>query len=127
MKTIVDKEWDTTKSNVPEKFQVAIDRVEKVSKDLTGIEAKLQRLDKARRMIAFLIGFSKKSVIFQSASLLLAIMIFPLMTHYLNFLIPELNITPHNIWGYQKGILIVGSLSGVLLSIVACLRELSKE
>ena len=127
MKTVVDKEWETTKSNVPEKFQEAIERVDKVSKDLTGIEAKLQRLEKARQMIAFLIGFSKKSLIFQSASLLLAIMIFPLMTHYLNFLIPELNITPHNIWGYQKGILIVGGLSGVLLSLVACLREMSKE
>jgi class 3 adenylate cyclase len=127
MKTVVDKEWETSKSNVPEKFTEAIKRVEKVSKDLTGIEAKLQRLDKARQMIAFMIGFFKKSLIFQSASLLLAIMVFPLMTHYLNFLIPELNITPHNIWGYQKGILLVGGLSGILLSIVACLRELSKD
>jgi hypothetical protein len=127
MKTIVDKEWKTSKSNLPEKFQEAIDRIDKMSKDLTGIESKIHRLEKARQMIAFLIEFSKKSLIFQSASLLLAIMIFPLMTHYLNFLIPELNITPHNIWGYQKGILIVGGLSGVFLSILACLRELSKR
>jgi hypothetical protein len=90
---------------------------ERLSKELVEIEAKLQRAEVLRRLILFLTRFLKKTLLFQSANLLVAIILFPIVTYYLNLLLPGLNIASHNIWLYQKSVLTLGSISGLLLAL----------
>jgi hypothetical protein len=60
--------------------------------------------------------FLKKTLIFQSANLLLSIILFPIAMYYLGFLVPGLSIPPHHIWNYQKAVLSLGAVSGLLLA-----------
>ena len=83
------------------------------------VELKLNRLDTVRSVIQFSVSLLKKLMVLQSANLIIALILFPIIGHYLNFLIPGLKITAHNLWDYQKAVLIIGSLSGLFLAILS--------
>jgi class 3 adenylate cyclase/tetratricopeptide (TPR) repeat protein len=100
-----------------DKFKDALQETENLSAELTEIESKLQRIEIVRRLLLFLSRFLKKTLIFQSANLMVAIILFPIVTYYLNLLLPGLDISSQNIWTYQKTVLSLGSVSGLLLAL----------
>lgn len=112
----IDKNWEMTESSGPDTFQKALKALEKISIDLGKIEQKLERIENLAHALQYAAGFFKKSLIFQSINLIIALILFPIMTHYLNFLLPDLRISPQNIWQYQKIFLILGGLSGLFLA-----------
>ncbi|PKN22617.1 MAG: hypothetical protein CVU64_24755, partial [Deltaproteobacteria bacterium HGW-Deltaproteobacteria-21] len=113
----LSRKWGGEDSGEPSKFKDMFQETERLSKELVEIEAKLQRAEVLRRLILFLTRFLKKTLLFQSANLLVAIILFPIVTYYLNLLLPGLNIASHNIWLYQKSVLTLGSISGLLLAL----------
>jgi len=69
----------------------------------------------------------KSSLIFQSANLVVALILFPILSYYLSLLLPQLKISPLNIWAYQKTILILGGISALLLAIVTATKKTVKR
>lgn len=110
--------WGAEDSEEPSKFKDILRETEEISKEITEIEAKLQRVEVIRRLLVFLSRFLKKTLIFQSANLLVSIILFPIVTYYLNLLLPGLNIASQDIWLYQKSVLSLGSVSGLLLALL---------
>ena len=123
----MNKSWDIARASAPEKYKDAFTQANKVSKELKQIESELKRLDKIRQMILFITKFFKKSLIFQSANLIVAIFLFPIFAYYLNFIIPDLRITPQNIWTYQKVVMVLGGLSGLFLALLLATKNMPKE
>ena len=123
----INKGWDMADSNTPDTFKEALVRSKKLSSSLDQIESNLKRLNRIRNILKFSSKFFKKNLIFQSASLIIGIFLFPIIIHYLNFLMPGIKINPHNIWTYQKGILILGGFSGVFLAILSCSRSIPRK
>jgi hypothetical protein len=87
----------------------------------------LKKLEKIRKLILFLTTFFKKSLFLQSANLIIAIALFPIIAHYLNFLTPNFRITTYNIWAYQKGVILSGGLLGLFLALVLSSRSIFKK
>ncbi|MFH1487341.1 MAG: adenylate/guanylate cyclase domain-containing protein [Pseudomonadota bacterium] len=123
----IEKGWDMADSKAPDTFKNALIRSRELSSTLDQIELKIKRLIRLQEVFYFSGKFFKKSLIFQSASLIIAIFLFPIITHYLNFLLPSANISLHNIWVYQKGVLILGSISAFFLAILSSSKGLSKK
>ena len=123
----INKYWDIAGSDALDKFKEAFIGVKELSSEMDQIELKLKRLDKIQRAILFVTGFFKKSLIFQSVNLLIAIILFPIIAHYLNFFMPDLKAIPQNIWSYQKVVLIFGGAAGIFLAILITTRNMSKE
>ncbi len=107
-------------------FKVAYNLSKELSSELDQIELKLQRLEIIRWLLLFVARFFKKSLFFQGANLLIAIIIFPIIVYYLNFLMPQIKINPQNIWFYQKGVLILGGISGLFLAILGTTKSMPK-
>ncbi|MBN2124724.1 MAG: hypothetical protein JW821_10550 [Deltaproteobacteria bacterium] len=122
----VEKNW-TLEEPRAVKFKEAFALAEELLSDLKQIEMRLERLDVFRRILIFLTSFVRKSLIFQSANLLIAIIFFPIIAYYLNFLVPDFRITPDSIWAYQKYILTLGGLSGGLLAVITSTGGFSKR
>ena len=112
----VDKTCRNINSDDPEEFEKSINRLELISKEVDGIEIKLRHLDSIAQVLIFATKFLKRTLFFQSANLIIALILFPIMTHYLNFIIPDHYISPQNIWNYQKIVLILGGLTGLILA-----------
>ena len=108
------------------KFKDALNLTKELSLELDQIELKLQRLGIIRWLLQFISRFFKKSLFFQTANLLIALIIFPIIIYYLNFLMPQISITSQDIWFYQKGVLVLGGISGLLLAILATTKSMSK-
>ncbi len=102
----------------PRKFNDVVQETERLSEELTDIESRLQRMEILRKLILFLSRFFKKMLIFQSANLMVAIILFPIVAYYLNLLLPGMNISSQNIWPYQKTVLSLGAVSGLLLALL---------
>ncbi|RJR47684.1 MAG: hypothetical protein C4576_09095 [Desulfobacteraceae bacterium] len=113
----ISRKWGSEDSGVPNKFKDMFQETERLSRELTEIETRLQRAEVIRRLILFLVRFLKKTLVFQSANLVIAIILFPIVTYYLNLLLPGLNIASQNTWLYQKSVLTLGAVSGLLLAI----------
>lgn len=122
----LNKNFDMDEPEAAREFKVAYNLSKELSSELDQIELKLQRLEIIRLLLLFIAGFFKKSLFFQGANLLIAIIIFPIIIYYLNFLMPQIRITPQNIWSYQKGILILGSISGLFLAILGTTKSMPK-
>jgi tetratricopeptide (TPR) repeat protein len=115
-------------SEVPEMFKKSLDRPAAFSDELDNVESKLERLNTIQLAVLFVVKFLKKSLIFQGATLVLAIVLFPVAVHYANLLLPKYSIDPvQNVWKYQQGILIVGGICGALLAFLKTIQGLQKE
>ncbi|MEW6669504.1 MAG: adenylate/guanylate cyclase domain-containing protein [Thermodesulfobacteriota bacterium] len=112
----ITRNWGMDGCGTPVMFKEILEATRRLSADLDGLESRIQRLEWIRRLLTFLIRFLKKTLLFQSANLLLTIILFPIAMYYLGFLIPGFSIPPHRIWHYQKAALSLGAVSGILLA-----------
>lgn len=99
-----------------EKFQNIMDNYDYIGKQLSHIEQRLDRIENTAHLVGFAVRFVKKNIIFQSANLVIALILFPITTHYLNFVIPDLNLSAKSIWIYQKIVIILGGFSALILA-----------
>ena len=124
----IGKTRDMAKGDIIGEFKEALRRDEELSAELGKIDTKLKRLEAVRLAVLFCTKFVKKSLLFQSAVVCLSIIVFPIVTYYLNVILPRHGISPIvNIWSYQKGILVFGATSALLLAFFAAVRSLHKK
>jgi hypothetical protein len=114
----INRNWGMGDPGTPNRFKWILEETDKLSEEMDEIESRLRRLEAVGRVLFFLSRFMKRSLLFQSANLLVAIILFPIVMHYLNFVIPGLSTTPQDIWSYQKAMLYLGAISGLLLALV---------
>ena len=114
------------RSNALEKFRDALSRTRELAGVMDRLDQKVRRLENLRRWVRFTVGFSKKAVLMEAAIVVIAILLFPVVGHYLSFLIPSLSFSPENIWVYQKGVLIIGGVAGLFLAFLMSARELGE-
>ena len=129
LKTIkrkLDYNWEIAEGDAPDRFKGALSNVKGLSDELSQVEHKLRRLQTLRKASFFIGKFFKKTLIFQSANLIIAIVLFPIIAHYLNFLMPEVKITPQNIWGYQKLVMILGGIAAFFLAILSSVKMMNE-
>lgn len=110
-------------SEEPEEFKKSLLMIQDLERELGGIENRLVRLDSVGHFYQFLIRFIKRSVLLQSGNLILGLIIFPIITYYLNFILPDLKITSLNIWDYQKLVMLLGGVLGVVLAFATSPRK----
>jgi class 3 adenylate cyclase len=127
IKTRFDKNWEIVESKAKDKYKEAAQEAEEIATELDQISLKLKRLDMTQKVMLFATRFFKKSLVFQSVNVLIALLLFPIVAHYLNFLVPRFYVTPQNIWVYQKWVLLVGGLSGLFLTILSTTRTMPEK
>lgn len=128
IQTKIDQTWEMARSNSSDNLRAAFYRPEEISRDLDQIESKVKNLDTIQKVGLFLARFLKKSLIFQSAILFIGVILFPIIGHYLNLILPKFKIPPiYNIWSYQKTFLIFGGISALLLAILSTIRSFYKK
>ncbi|MBW2303158.1 MAG: hypothetical protein JRF57_05535 [Deltaproteobacteria bacterium] len=123
---MIDSEWEGENPKVAGKFKESLNKVKAIAARLDEVESRLERLGTIHTLLFFIAAFFKKSLVFQSANLALALILFPILAYYLNFMIPVFQITSHNIWSYQKAVLALGGVSGLLLAVISAARGLHK-
>ena len=125
------KELDQVRRKVhaetPLKVLEAFNQVEKLSERMEEIPPKLNNLETIRKSILFLTSFFKSNLLLQSINLLIGIIFFPLIIHYLLFVFPKLAAINHNLWFYQKGFLFVGGIFALLFSLIRPLKHLPQK
>lgn len=123
----MDLNWDISRSNDPEKLKEAFGQAHELVKELMQVELELKKLNSTQHVLAFISQFFKKAVFFQVVNLIVAFGLFPIFAHYLNFFLPEVRITPQNIWEYQKIVLVLGSFSGLCLALMLTTKNMPDE
>ena len=117
---------DKIESHKPDEYEKLVKDMEGVSQELDSIENKLTRLDYFSQFFDFCVAFVKKSLLFQSANFIIGLIILPIMTHYLSFIVPNLTISPQSIWYYQKMFMIFGGISGIIIATLTTKTSASK-
>ena len=107
-------------------FQDTLDSLKDYSGELIDLENKLRRMDALAQFLGFLVKFFKKNLIFQSANLIISLLLLPLLEHYLAFIIPDLDLSIRGIWHYQKILMILGGITGIILSSLTTQKDTSK-
>ncbi len=123
----IDRAWAVNGSQAAGKFREAFEQGKTLTSQIDAIGARLRKLDVVRRVFLFISGCFKKSLIFQSANLLVAMILFPIMAYYLNFMMPVFAVNSQNMWSYQKSVLILGGISGLILAVVTTAKSLQKR
>jgi class 3 adenylate cyclase/tetratricopeptide (TPR) repeat protein len=100
-----------------EKDGQSIKLLNELSKSMAGMEHKTSRLAGLMRWMRFGSNFGKKAFLMEGAVVLIALVLFPAMGHYLHFLIPGTALSPENIWIYQKAILMLGGGGAVVAAL----------
>ncbi len=108
-------------------FNDTLETLKKYSGELIALEQKLRRMDALAQFLGFLVKFLKKNLVFQSANLIISLLLFPIMVYYLNFIMPNLNLSTNGIWHYQKVLIILGGITGVILSSLTSQKNSSKQ
>ncbi|MDY6863392.1 MAG: hypothetical protein SV062_10460 [Thermodesulfobacteriota bacterium] len=121
----IDKNLDKTKQTNFDQFNEASSLFNEITWKLDHIELKLKRLDTIRQVKLFYKSFFKKTLFIQSANLFFVFLLFPVIAHYLPFIMPEFKINPQNIWFYQQIVLIPGGISGLFLAIFLSVKNIS--
>lgn len=115
---------EVIRNNMLEKFTESLNLARELAGIIDRMEQKVGRLESLKRWIRFGTEFGKKAFLMEGAVVLIALLIFPAMGHYLNFLIPGLMFSPENIWVYQKGLLILGGAAALLMAFLMSARNL---
>ena len=113
--------------NDPERLKDAFVQADKLAKELKQVESELKKLHKTQQMLFFIAKLIKNTFIFQSVNLLIAFLLLPICTYYLHFLLPEIRITPENIWEYQKIVIILGGFSGLCLALMLSTKNIPEQ
>jgi len=112
--------------DTPDGFRKYFTYAEELSKDLDEIKLQLKRLDSIRKIFHFLSKFFKKSLLFQLSNLVIGLILFPVVMHYLILIMPELG-SHGDIWSYQKGFLIICGIAGLFLALFIAIRDLETK
>jgi len=124
----INQTRDMARSDVPGEFKEALARPEELSAELDQIESKLKRLEAVHLVVLFFTRFLKKALIFQSAVVFFAIIVFPITIYYLNLVLQKHAMSPIlNIWSYQKGVIVLGGIPTLLLAILTTIKGLYKK
>ncbi len=107
-------------------FQNTLNTLRDYGNELTALGKKLRRMDTLAQFLGFLVKFFKKNLVFQSANLIISLLLLPIMIHYLNFIIPDLNLSTNGIWHYQKVLIVLGGITGIILSSLTTQKNPSK-
>lgn len=110
-----------------ERYRGALAQARELSSLLDRVDQKMRRLEGMKQWIRFTVDFTKNVFLLEGAILLIALLLFPVIGHYLSFLIPGLNFSPENVWVYQKGVLIIGGMVGLFLAFVMSTRDLGGQ
>lgn len=100
----------------PDKYRKAVEIYDAISSNLSRIEYKVNHLEGMTHLLRFTARFIKKNIIFQSANLIIALVLFPITIYYLNIILPELNISAQTMWSYQKTVIILGGILALILA-----------
>lgn len=117
---------DGIESYKPDEYADLLKTLDGIFGGLDRIENRVKRLLNMSQWLGFCAGFFKKSIIFQSANLVIGLILLPIMTHYLNFIFPEYRISPQSAWYYQKIFITLGAITGVIISSITTKISLSK-
>ncbi len=127
----IQKEIDKIKNMLTfdtyDNFKKTFNHAGKLSAQIAKIDLKLQWLECIRKIFYFLSTFFKKSLIIQSVNIFIAIILFPIIAHYLIFILPELRAIYQDLWFYQKTFLIIGGISGLLFALIRTIKKLYPE
>ncbi len=121
-----DKIWDMFQTQFPNRSKEIFTPLEGLAAQLNQIELKLKKKDNTRQLLQFATRFLLKNLIFQGANLIIALILFPILAYYLNFILPTLNLDPQSIWGYQKIILVLGGISGLFGAVALAVKDITK-
>ena len=119
IKHSIETTREKLKNQVAKEFQDALNTLKAYSSELVTLERKLRRMDAQAQFLGFLLKFLKKNLFFQSANLIVGLIIPPILIHYLNLIFPDLNLTENGMWQYQKVLMILGGITGIILSSLA--------
>ncbi|MFP4037033.1 MAG: adenylate/guanylate cyclase domain-containing protein [Desulfobacteraceae bacterium] len=114
------------RGDILERFKEAFTQAQALSSDLDSCERKMKRLAGWEQAIRIGLDFGKKALLLESVNVVVALLLFPLLGHYLSFFVPGLDTTPDSIWSYQKGVLAFGGVLGLVLAGVLTARTLSE-
>jgi len=123
----MDIHWDISRGNDPEQLKDAFAQAHELAKELKQVELELKKVNTTQHVLSFITQLFKKALFFQVINLLVAFCLFPIFAHYLNFFLPEITITPQNIWEYQKIVLVLGGFSGVCLALMLTTKNMPDE
>lgn len=115
---------EVLRNSTLEKYTDSLNLARDLSGAMDRMEQRISRLEGLRRWIRFGKDFGKKAFLMEGAVVLTAILLLPVVAHYLNFLIPGLKFSPENIWVYQKGVLILGGFIALLTAFIMSARTL---
>lgn len=127
IQTELDQVRRKVHAEAPRKILEAFNQAEKLSDRMEEIPSKLNNLENIKKSVLFLTSFFKSNLVLQSVNLLIGIIFFPLISHYLLFIFPKLDTINHNLWFYQKGFLVVGGIFALLFSLVRPLKHLPQK
>ncbi|MDY7038175.1 MAG: hypothetical protein SV375_18680, partial [Thermodesulfobacteriota bacterium] len=127
IQTEIEKIKNLIESDTPDIFRKAFSQGEALSEIIDDIDSKLKRLDNIREIYIFSYTFFKISSILQAFNLLIAFLLFPIITHYLNFILPALEISHKDLWFYQKGFLIICGILALFLALLRTIKKLYPE
>ena len=126
IKRSIDSTRERIKNQGAKEFQDALNKLKEFSNELIALERKLRRMDAQAQFLGFLLKFMKKNLVFQSANLLICLVIPPILIHYLNLMFPDLNLSESGMWHYQKILMILGGITGIILSSLSSQKNTSK-
>ena len=114
----LDRDWDVIESCDAGEYKKILNLFdfENIFSDLGRIKSRLEKLDTIVHILRFVVHFLRKSIFIQSVNLIIALIVFPIIVHYLNFILPNINILPRDIWYYQKLVFTLGALIGLILA-----------
>jgi len=127
IQTKIDKIWEMFLSQFPGQSKEMFAMLEELAGELDQIELKLEKWDTKRQILQFTTRFFVKTLIFQSINLIIALILFPILAYYLNFILPELEIDPQSIWYYQKMVIVLGGISGLFGAIVMATKDMPRN
>jgi class 3 adenylate cyclase/tetratricopeptide (TPR) repeat protein len=117
---------DVIRTNAFGEFKQALSTASELAEEMGRLEHKIQRLERMRRGIAFAVDFMKKMLLLEGAIVTVSLLLFPVVGHYLNFLVPSLRFSAENIWVYQKGVLLLGGGIGLFLAFLMSAKKLGE-
>ncbi len=128
IETKISQTRKMSKSDDPKEFREAFDQPEEISAELDQVELQLKKLEAVQQAAISFRIFVKKCLIFQSANMFFAIVVFPVIVYYLNFVLLEHRMsTIDDIWSYQKGLLVLGGLCALLLAFARTMKAVNKN
>jgi hypothetical protein len=114
-------------SNIDE-IKVVLKNKQLLFQELELIAQHMKRLMTIQWMREFYSKFMKRNIIFISIILAAAFVVMPIIVFYVNLVLLELRILPvYDIWIYQKMVMVIGSLCGVILSFFITFFDVPKR